>query len=52
MKLRNYIRRRYQRTRSEVHGGWMYLLNRLIATRLTNYRHDKWTMFLSRGEGG
>jgi hypothetical protein len=46
MKIRNYFRRRYQRTRHIVFYGGLNLLNRVIAKQLAEHRNAKWASFL------
>jgi hypothetical protein len=46
IRIQNYVRRRYQRTRHKVLWRVLQLLNRLTATYLNNYRNIKWASFL------
>jgi hypothetical protein len=46
VKFRNYIRRRFQRSRLHVFAILLSILNRLVAALLQRYQNEKWTTFL------
>ena len=47
LQLKNYYRRRYQRTRLPVFHHLSYLLAQVFSTQLTQLRNKKWASFLS-----
>ena len=47
LQLKNYYRRRYQRTRLPVFHHLSYLLAQVFSTQLTQLRNKKWSSFLS-----
>ena len=46
LKLRNFFRRRYQRTRLLLFYGCQSLLNRIIVTKMAEFQNAKWASFL------
>ena len=46
IKIRNYVRRRYQRTRHLILHAGFKILNQIIANRLAHLRNVKWSTFL------
>jgi hypothetical protein len=46
IQIRNYIRRRYQRTRYILLGRVLHRLNTVTATALQEHHNDKWAAFL------
>jgi hypothetical protein len=46
IKFRNYVPRKYQRTRYVAYGRGLQLLNRMVDTRLAQHRNGKWQSFI------